>query len=89
MLGATFRGIGGCAMAQGIVGAFLVRVPVSLFLVGLATPCSTAVQILIFLTVYLLTAARERRESRTERLAPSWRNPAPAGRIGWRIKCLY
>lgn len=44
-------------MAQGIAGAFLVRIPVSflmsriqpvsLFLVGLATPCSTVVQILL------------------------------------------
>lgn len=44
-------------MAQGIIGAFLVRVPisfmmsrirpVSLFRIGLATPCSTIVQILL------------------------------------------
>lgn len=44
-------------MAQGIIGAFLVRVPisfimsrlepVSLFHIGLATPCSTVVQILL------------------------------------------
>ena len=44
-------------MAQGIIGAFLVRVPisfimsriepVSLFRIGLATPCSTALQILL------------------------------------------
>ncbi len=44
-------------MAQGIIGAFCVRVPVSffmsrirpvsLFLVGLATPCSTVIQILL------------------------------------------
>uniref|UniRef100_UPI00049224F0 MATE family efflux transporter n=1 Tax=Oribacterium sp. NK2B42 TaxID=689781 RepID=UPI00049224F0 len=44
-------------MAQGIIGAFLVRVPVSflmsklmpgsLFHIGLATPCSTIVQILL------------------------------------------
>jgi len=50
------------SMAQGIVGAFCVRVPVSyamsrlahptLFLVGLATPCSTAVQIVLCLIAY-------------------------------------
>ena len=44
-------------MAQGIIGAFLVRVPVSFFMsksepvslfhIGLATPCSTIVQILL------------------------------------------
>lgn len=49
-------------MAQGIIGAFLVRIPVSylmsrrtpvsLFHVGLATPCSTTVQILLFLWYY-------------------------------------
>ena len=58
-------------MAQGIVGAFLVRIPVSLamsqrdpvslFKVGLATPCSTLVQIALFLGYYALTAARERK----------------------------
>ena len=47
----------GFVMAQGIIGAFLVRVPisfimsrletVSLFYIGLATPCSTIVQILL------------------------------------------
>lgn len=58
-------------MAQGIVGAFLVRIPVSLFMsrlepvslfwVGLATPCSTVVQIALFLCCYAFTAARDRR----------------------------
>lgn len=58
-------------MAQGIVGAFLVRIPVSLFMsrlepvslfrVGLATPCSTVVQIALFLACYALIAVRERR----------------------------
>lgn len=56
-------------MAQGIVGAFLVRIPISLFMsrlepvslfrVGLATPCSTAVQIVLFLGCYAVTAARD------------------------------
>lgn len=67
-----FNGRGSTAfvMAQGIVGAFLVRipvsllmsrqVPVSLFRVGLATPCSTAVQILIFLVGYAVLSRRER-----------------------------
>ena len=49
-------------MAQGIVGAFLVRIPVaflmrhigngSLFLIGLATPCSTIVQIIMCFIAY-------------------------------------
>lgn len=59
-----FNGCGKTAfvMVQGIMGAFLVRipvsffmsrrVPVSLFQVGLATPCSTALQILLFLWYY-------------------------------------
>ena len=58
-------------MAQGIVGAFLVRIPVSmamsrlepvsLFRVGLATPCSTAVQIVLFLGFYAFTATQDRK----------------------------
>lgn len=68
-----FNGRGNTAlvMAQGIVGAFLVRIPVSLFMsrlepvslfrVGLATPCSTVVQIALFLACYALIAVRERR----------------------------
>lgn len=68
-----FNGRGNTAfvMADGIIGAFLVRIPVSmfmsrlepvsLFLVGLATPCSTVVQILLFLGYYAFTAARDRR----------------------------
>jgi len=57
-------------MAQGIAGAFLVRIPVSfamsrlkpvsLFRVGLATPCSTVVQILLFLCYYILQERREK-----------------------------
>ncbi len=49
-------------MLQGVCGAFLVRIPVaflmqrlaggSLFLIGLATPCSTVVQILMCFAVY-------------------------------------
>ncbi len=59
-------------MAQGIAGAFLVRIPmsflmsrltpISLFRVGLATPSSTAVQILLFLGYFLLLAKKEKRE---------------------------
>ena len=68
-----FNGRGNTAfvMVQGIVGAFLVRIPVSLlmsrqepvslFKVGLATPCSSLVQILIFLCGFVLISARERR----------------------------
>jgi putative MATE family efflux protein len=49
-------------MIQGIVGAFLIRIPVafimlhlsgdSLFLIGLATPCSTVVQIIMCFVFY-------------------------------------
>jgi len=70
-----FNGRGNTAfvMLQGIVGAFLVRIPVSLFMsrlkpvslfrVGLATPCSTAVQIILFLGCYAVTSARDRRDA--------------------------
>ena len=70
-----FNGRGSTAfvMAQGIAGAFLVRIPVSLmmsrmepvslFRVGLATPCSTVVQIALFLGWYALTAAQDRRQT--------------------------
>ena len=64
-------GFMGIPLVQGIVGAFLVRIPVSLFMsrlepvslfrVGLATPCSTAVQIVLFLGCYAVTAAGDRR----------------------------
>lgn len=50
-------------MIQGIVGAFLVRIPVaflmqhigrgSLFMIGLATPCSTVLQIILCFAVYI------------------------------------
>lgn len=50
-------------MIQGIIGAFLVRIPVaflmqhigggSLFLIGLATPCSTILQIIMCFAVYI------------------------------------
>lgn len=49
-------------MTQGIIGAFLVRIPVafimqrfgggSLFMIGLATPCSTVLQIILCFAVY-------------------------------------
>lgn len=60
-----FNGMGytGFVMIQGILGAFLIRVPVSfimsrqlpvsLFHIGLATPCSTVVQIFMCLGCYL------------------------------------
>ena len=60
-----FNGCGRTAfvMLQGIAGAFLVRIPVSylmsrtekvsLFQIGLATPCSTVVQILLCLGYFL------------------------------------
>ncbi len=66
-----FNGCGNTTfvMLQGITGAFLVRIPVSffmsrltpvsLFLVGLATPCSTVVQILLFAGYFLFLTLRE------------------------------
>ena len=59
-----YNGIGKTAfvMVQGVCGAFLVRIPVallmqhfgggSLFLIGLATPCSTIIQIILCFIVY-------------------------------------
>ena len=70
------RGNTSFVMAQGIAGAFLVRIPVSLlmsrmepvslFRVGLATPCSTIVQIVLFLMCYGVTSARDRRAAEEE-----------------------
>lgn len=58
-------------IAQGIAGAFLVRIPVSflmsriqpvsLFLVGLATPCSTVVQILLCAGYFYLLGRKRRK----------------------------
>ena len=59
-------------MVQGIIGAFGVRIPVSWFLsrlqpvslfhIGLATPCSTVVQIIIC-TAYFLWMLRQEKAS--------------------------
>ncbi len=64
-------------MVQGIVGAFCVRIPVSflmsrlepvsLFKIGLATPCSTIVQILIC-SVYFVLMLRREQKMQTERV---------------------
>lgn len=66
-----FNGLGKTffVMVQGIAGAFLVRIPtaffisrlpgVTLFHIGLATPCSTAVQIILCVGYYLLLRHRE------------------------------
>ena len=69
-----FNGIGKTkfVMIQGIAGAFLVRipvaylmsreVPVSMFHVGLATPCSTVLQVLMcLLTFFVLNKKADRR----------------------------
>lgn len=55
-------------MVQGIVGAFCVRIPVSLFMsrlepvslfkVGLATPCSSIVQIVLCLGYFVLLSRK-------------------------------
>ena len=57
-------------MAQGIIGAFLVRVPVSflmsklmpgsLFHIGLATPCSTVLQILLCFGCLIYMAGKKK-----------------------------
>ena len=61
-------------MLQGIVGAFLIRIPVAwlmskqagvtLFMLGLATPCSTVVQIVCCVTYFVLLERKERRRNR-------------------------
>lgn len=58
-------------MVQGLVGAFLVRIPVSyimsqtaeptLFKIGLATPCSTIVQIILCVVCFCILLNREKR----------------------------
>lgn len=65
-------------MIQGLIGAFCVRIPLAylfsrpatatLFQIGLATPCSTVVQILLCLALFLILRRRKDRELR----------PAPA-----------
>ena len=65
-------------MIQGVVGAFCVRIPVSmimksiqppsLFRIGLATPSSTTVQI-IFCTIVLIIKLRKRRAAAMEKAA--------------------
>lgn len=60
-------------MIQGIVGAFCVRIPVSylmsrqepasLFHIGLATPCSTVVQILLCVGCFILCERKQREEA--------------------------
>ena len=60
-------------MLQGIVGAFLIRIPVAwfmsrqagvtLFKLGLATPCSTVVQIAFCVTYFILLEQKDRRRN--------------------------
>ncbi len=64
-------------MAQGIIGAFCVRIPVSfamsratpvsLFHLGLATPCSTVVQILLCLAFFARMERKDRAALQTQR----------------------
>ena len=70
-----FNGCGNTTfvMIQGLVGAFGVRIPVSwlmsrmqppsLFRIGLATPCSTVVQICLCAAFLAWTIRRERRKA--------------------------
>ena len=67
-----FNGIGMTrfVMAQGIIGAFLVRipvaflmskeVPVSMFHIGLATPCSTVLQVVLCLVCFRIAGKKYR-----------------------------
>ena len=60
----------GFVMVQGLIGAFGVRIPVSwimsrmmpvsMFRIGLATPCSTAVQITLCFIVLMITLKKRR-----------------------------
>ena len=60
-------------MLQGIVGAFLIRIPVAwfmsrqagvtLFKLGLATPCSTVVQIAFCVTYFIFLEQKDRRRN--------------------------
>ena len=73
-----FNGCGktSLVMVQGIIGAFGVRVPVSflmsrlepvsLFKIGLATPCSTVVQILICGVYFAVMLRREKETLKNE-----------------------
>lgn len=69
-----YNGLGNTTfvMAQGIIGALAVRVPVSwlmnrltgnLFFIGLAIPCSTVVQITLCLLYFMYVNKRERKEA--------------------------
>lgn len=61
-------------MLQGIIGAFCVRIPVAwfmsrtagvtLFRLGLATPCSTVVQILLCVGYYAILRSKEQKENK-------------------------
>jgi len=84
-----FNGVGMTrfVMLQGIVGAFCVRVPlsfvfskwepVSLFHIGLATPCSTVVQII--LCFIAMAAFRKRKAAVADRLAEVEAKKIPKG----------
>ena len=70
-----FNGLGRTkfVMVQGIIGAFLVRipvaflmsreVPVSMFHIGLATPCSTVLQVVLCLGCFLIVNRRSKKPS--------------------------
>ena len=70
-----FNGLGRTkfVMVQGIIGAFLVRipvaflmsreVPVSMFHIGLATPCSTVLQVALCLGCFLIVNRRSKKPS--------------------------
>lgn len=67
-------------MAQGIIGAFAVRIPVcflmskwepvTLFHIGLATPCSTVAQILLCFGFLFLLSRKKKAQERIQEKAP-------------------
>ena len=69
-------------MIQGIAGAFFVRIPVaflmqyigngSLFLIGLATPCSTVVQILLCFIVLIVTNRELKLQTEVQKVSKSF-----------------
>ena len=69
-------------MIQGITGAFLVRIPVaflmqhignnSLFLIGLATPCSTVVQIMLCFIVLIVTNRELKLHTEVQKVSKSF-----------------
>nr|MCR4939679.1 MATE family efflux transporter [Treponemataceae bacterium] len=75
-------------MLQGIIGAFCVRIPVSyamsltanpsLFRIGLATPCSTVVQIILCTVAFIIYERKRKKAQLPQGWAPSEKAPGDA-----------